>query len=145
MGKVGKNPESTPIRLRQIRNRFRKVGPRYNIRSRSVLFGIVRNRLESSGIARSRPESFGVVRSRSIYCPAWRSTAFGLEYNHNEIINLPLLLLDFVSVVMVVVVLGHSRINNRMMAKRNVSCHDVDACFISLSCSVVGVNKPIFG
>ena len=89
MGKVGKNPESTPIQLRLIRNRLRKVGPPCIIRSRSQSSriarsrpepsgvvrsrsrsesessGIVRNRPKSSGVVRSRSESFGVVRSRS--------------------------------------------------------------------------------
>ena len=73
MGKVGKNPESTTIRLWYIRNRLRKVSPRCNIRSRSESSGIVQNRPESPevGVVRSRQsrsessESFRVIRS----CP----------------------------------------------------------------------------
>ena len=52
IGKVGKNPESTPIRLR-------KVGSSSIIQSRSESYGIARSRPESEtpGVVRSHPES----------------------------------------------------------------------------------------
>ena len=85
MGKVGKNPESAPIRLGQFRNQLRKalfsesteivrshLESSVVAQSRPELFGVVHSRSrpgrigsESSRVVRSRPESFGVVRSRS--------------------------------------------------------------------------------
>ena len=90
MGKVGKNPESTPIRLRYFRNRLRKVGRRCNVRSRSELSEEARSRPESPGVARSpsRPESSGVFRNRREspgVVRSWpESESFGVVRNSSE-------------------------------------------------------------
>lgn len=64
MGKGGKIPEPTLIRIRKFRNRLRKVGPSSINLNRLESFGVFRSHSKLFKVVRSRPELVRVVQSR---------------------------------------------------------------------------------